>query len=93
MLVGHYSVPVKLLQLKDAGILDKRWQKLRILTTSLKSPRSLPSESVGKESDNIAGRKPILSPCWKLVSLTCFYYYNHTHWLAWRTLSLCLTVN
>ena len=20
------------------------------------------------------------------VSLTCFYYYNHTQWLAWRTL-------
>ena len=27
------------------------------------------------------------------VSLTCFYYYNHTQWLAWRTLPLCLTVN
>ena len=26
-------------------------------------------------------------------SLTCFYYYSHTQWLAWRTLTLCLTVN
>ena len=27
------------------------------------------------------------------VSLTCFYYYNHTQWLAWRTPPLCLTLN
>ena len=27
------------------------------------------------------------------VSLTCFYYYNHTQWLAWRTLPFYLTVN
>ena len=27
------------------------------------------------------------------ISLTCFYCYNHTQWLAWRTLPLCLSVN
>ena len=26
------------------------------------------------------------------VSLTCFYYYNHTQWFACRILPICLTV-
>ena len=47
-------------------------------------------------SPSVAGRKPILISCWKLLlwlAFHCFYYYNHTQCLAWRTLPLCLTVN
>ena len=38
---------------------------------------------------SVAGRKPILTPCWKPFLWLAFghlYYYNHTQWLAWRTL-------
>ena len=41
-------------------------------------------------------RQPVLTPCCKLflrLAFCCFYYYNHTHRLAWKTLPLCLTVN
>ena len=46
-------------------------------------------------SPDVAGRKRILTPCWKpfLWLAFCFScYYNHTQWLAWRTLPFCLTV-
>ena len=40
-------------------------------------------------AESVAGRKPILTPHWKLflwLAFGCLYYYNHTQWLAWRTL-------
>ena len=42
----------------------------------------------------VAGRKPVLTACWKLFLWLAFIFIMIlTQWLAWKTLTLCLTVS
>ena len=64
------------------------------LGSSMSSSWVVSSQIKSLHDFHVAGRKPTVTPCWKLflwLAFHFFYYYNHTQCVAWKTLTLCLT--
>ena len=64
------------------------------LGSSMSSSWLVSSQIKSLHDFHVAGRKPTVTPCWKLflwLAFHFFYYYNHTQCVAWKTLTLCLT--